>query len=177
MQPVAASTTLQVPVLETERLLLRAPRAEDWDAVRVFGVSQRSEFIGGPFEEWQVWTSLLAQMGHWSARGYGMWAVEHKASGRTAGRVGVINHIDWPEPELGWHVYEGFEGKGIAFEAAEAARDHAQNHMGLGPLISQIHPDNTRSRRLAERLGAVREGEGEVRGTPCLIYRHRRVSA
>ena len=44
--------------------------------------------------------------------------------------------------------------------------------MGLGPLISLIAPENLRSRRLAERLGAVPESETSIRGTTCIIYRH-----
>ncbi len=40
------------------------------------------------------------------------------------------------------------------------------------PMISLIAPENARSRRLAERMGAQIEREGEVTGIPCLIYRH-----
>ncbi|KGJ06493.1 Protein N-acetyltransferase, RimJ/RimL family [Paracoccus halophilus] len=172
MHTQTATLLVDVPLLETGRLVLREPRLSDWDAMNAFGRSERSGFIGGPFEEWQNWGALTGGIGHWLLRGYGLWSVEDRATGRPAGRVGVINHIDWSEPELGWHIYDGFEGRGIAYEAAMAARDHAQGRMGLGPLISHIHPDNTRSRRLAERMGAVVERETELRRTPCLIYRH-----
>ncbi|WBU65211.1 GNAT family N-acetyltransferase [Paracoccus aerodenitrificans] len=172
-----ATIRIEVPVLETGRLILREPRRTDWDAVRDFGMSERTSFIGGPFKEWQAWSTLLSPIGHWLIRGYGMWTVEEKSTGRVAGRIGVINHIDWPEPELGWQIFSGFEGKGLAYEGAVAARDHAQGEMGFAPLISQIHADNTRSRRLAERMGAVIESEGVVRDTPCLIYRHKAVPA
>lgn len=177
MQTRSATITIDVPVLETERLILREPRVSDWDSLRAFFMSDRASFIGGPLEEWQAWGGLLSSIAHWVVRGYGFWTIEDKATGQPAGRAGIINHIDWPEPELGWQVYDGFEGKGIAHEAAIAARDHAGHAVQLGPLISQIHPDNTRSRRLAERMGAVIEGEGQVRGTPCLIYRHAQVPA
>ncbi|MFN3527260.1 MAG: GNAT family N-acetyltransferase [Paracoccus sp. (in: a-proteobacteria)] len=165
-------TLTPTPVLETDRLTLRAPQLSDWQAVRAFGLSERSMFIGGPFSEAQIWTSLLASAGHWAMRGYGMWTIEDKQSGAAIGRTGIINHFDWPEPELGWQIFEGAEGRGLAYEAAMAARSHAATGFGLSRVISQIHPDNTRSRRLAERMGAVVEREGEVRGTPCLIYRH-----
>ncbi|SDE29166.1 Protein N-acetyltransferase, RimJ/RimL family [Paracoccus isoporae] len=167
-----ATIQIEVPILETKRLILREPRNADWEAVRAFSMSDRSRHVGGPFNEWQAWSSLVSVAGHWAIRGYGMWTVEDKATGGVTGRIGIINHIDWPEPELGWQIFEGFEGKGLAYEAAMAARNHAQGSMGMGPLISQIAHDNTRSRRLAERMGAVIESEGEVRGTPCLIYRH-----
>lgn len=44
--------------------------------------------------------------------------------------------------------------------------------MGLKPLMSFVHPENLPSRAVAERIGAVIEGEGELRGEPRLIYRH-----
>ncbi len=170
--------SVDIPVLTTERLILREPRLADLDAITAFGASDRAQYVGGKVAPWQSWNILNAAIGHWITRGFGWWVLEDKASGAVAGRVGVGYHIDWPEPELGWHIYQGFEGKGLAYEAALAARDHAQGQMGLGPLISLVPPDNLRSRHLAERLGAVIETEGyEVRGTPCLIYRHPQVPA
>lgn len=169
--------SINIPVLETEHLILREPRLSDWDAMNAFGLSDRSQYVGGPFGEWQNWDALARGIGHWIMRGYGLWSVEDKASGRLAGRLGVINHFDWPEPELGWHIYEGFEGKGIAYEAAMAARAYAQGPMGFAPLISQIAHENVRSRKLAERMGAVIEREGVVRGTACLVYRHPQVAS
>lgn len=169
---------ISVPVIETERLVLRGPLFADWEAMRDFGMSDRSVHIGGPFKEYEVWTTFLSVSGHWMMRGFGMWMIEHKASGLPAGRTGIINHIDWPEPELGWHVYEPFEGQGIAYEAALAARRYGSANFALpGPVISLIDPANARSRRLAERLGAIVEREGVVRGKPCLIYRHPKEAA
>jgi len=164
--------SVDVPVIETDRLILRAPRFEDLEAITAFGLSERSRFVGGPVEDWQSWSILTGMIGHWIIRGFGWWMIEERATGRVAGRTGIGHHIDWPEPELGWHLYDGFEGKGIAFEAALAAREHAHAVMGLGPLISLIAHENIRSRRLAERLGAVPESETVIRGTPCLLFRH-----
>lgn len=165
--------SIDIPVLETDRLILREPRLSDLDAMTAFGATDRTRFVGGVMAPWQSWNMLNAAIGHWITRGFGWWMVEDKASGAIAGRVGIGHHIDWPEPELGWVVYDGFEGRGIAYEAALAARNHAQGPMGFAPLISLIAPDNLRSRRLAERLGATVEREdAEVRGTACMIYRH-----
>ncbi|MFD1795666.1 GNAT family N-acetyltransferase [Paracoccus aurantiacus] len=169
--------TIDIPVLETERLFLREPRLSDLDAIVAFGMSDRTEFVGGKLEPWQSWNVLNAAIGHWINRGFGWWVLEDKATGAVAGRAGIGYHLDWPEPELGWHIYDGFEGKGLAYEAALAARDHANRHFGLGPLISLIAHGNTRSRRLAERLGAKIETEDfQIRGTPCMIYRHPQVA-
>lgn len=164
--------TLPIPVIETERLILRGPRESDFEAFAAFGASERSKFVGGPFPRPRSWGGFLASFGHWALRGYGMWMLEDKASGATAGRVGMIYNDGWDEPELGWHIFDGFEGKGLAHEAAKAARDYAARHFGLDGVISYIDPANTRSVALAERLGARFEREGEVVGQPCHVYRH-----
>ena len=43
---------------------------------------------------------------HWQQRGFGLWAVEEKASGAFIGRIGLMVHDDWPEgehkTEVGW---------------------------------------------------------------------------
>ena len=87
------------------------------------------------------------------------------------GFCGFLEHIEWPEAELAWGVHNGYEGKSIAYEAALAART-AGAALGVPQPISMINPQNTRSRRLAERLGAWVEKETELLGEPALIYRH-----
>ncbi|PIE14160.1 MAG: GNAT family N-acetyltransferase [Rhodobacterales bacterium] len=169
--------TLDIPVLETERLILRGPREEDFEAFAAFGASERSKFVGGPYPRIRSWGGFLATYGHWALRGYGMWMVEDRQSCQTAGRIGMIYNDGWDEPELGWHIYDGFEGKGLAFEGAQAARRYAATHQGLNGVISYIEPANTRSLALARRLGATFEREGHVVGHPCHIYRHPKAEA
>ncbi len=164
--------TLDIPTIETDRLILRGPRESDFEAIATFGASDRAKWVGGPFDRFRSWGHFLAAYGHWALRGFGMWMVEERASGATAGRIGIVNHDGWDEPELGWHTFDGFEGKGIAFEGATVARRFAAQNLGLDGVISYIDADNTRSRALAERLGAVVERTGTVMGHPVLIYRH-----
>ncbi|MCV2888113.1 GNAT family N-acetyltransferase [Ruegeria aquimaris] len=164
--------TLSIPVIETENLILRGPRESDFEAFAAFGASDRSRFVGGPFPRFRSWGGFLATYGHWALRGYGMWMVEDRATAATAGRIGFIFNDGWDEPELGWHIFDGFEGKGYAFEASSAARTYGAQHFGLDAVISYIDPVNTRSLRLAERLGAQYERDGEVVGHPCQVWRH-----
>ena len=93
-------------------------------------------------------------------------------SGQAAGRVGVIYNDGWHEPELGWHIYDGYEGKGYAYQACRAARRHAAEHLGMNSIMSYINPSNTRSLRLAERLGCWHERDVELLGQPCQLWRH-----
>ncbi len=173
----SASLSVQVPVLSSQRLILREPRLADFDSYAEFSASPRAGFVGGPMDRAQAWRRFAAGLGHWILRGFGLWTIEDKATGAVAGRTGLILHEGWPETELGWQIYDGFEGQGYAHEAATLARDHAIRVMGLPPMISLIAPANSRSRRLAERMGAHIEREAEVTGIPCLIYRHPKAAA
>lgn len=161
------------PTLTTDRLILREPRESDFAAVAAFYASDRSRFVGGPCSQIEAWRWLLLGIGHWVLKGYGYWTVEERATGAVVGRVGVVSHEGWPEPELGWHIYEGFEGKGYGGEAALAARTHAQDEMGLGPLCSLIDPANDRSKALATRMGARFERmHAHLGGDEIELWRH-----
>ncbi|MFD1160427.1 GNAT family N-acetyltransferase [Roseovarius aestuarii] len=162
------------PTIDTSDLILRGYREDDFEAMASFGASERARFVGGPQDQWSSWRAFLAGIGHWTLRGYGMWMVEHRETGQVAGRVGMIFNDGWHEPELGWHIYDGFEGKGYAYQACLAARSYSARHFGLDAVISYISPENIRSVALADRLDARFECEGELLGKPCHIYRHPR---
>jgi RimJ/RimL family protein N-acetyltransferase len=161
-----------VPVIETPGLVLRGYREADFEAFATFAASERSCFVGGPQTRFESWRAFMAAIGHWVLRGHGMWVAEHRESGAMAGRIGVIFNDGWLEPELAWHIYDGFEGRGLAHEGALAAREHAARHWQMPSLMSYIDPANTRSVRLAQRLGCHYERDIELLGTPCQIWRH-----
>ena len=115
---------------------------------------------------------VIAGSGHWQWHGYGFFTVTERVTGVATGRVGIINHIEWPQPELAWHMFDGFEGKSYAFEAACAVREWAGRTLGVEPLVSLIAPDNHRSVRLASRLGAMEERRDVVDGEKVIIFRH-----
>jgi RimJ/RimL family protein N-acetyltransferase len=170
-------TQFEIPTLTTENLILRTPRESDLDAIAAFFQSPRSHIIGGPKTRQETWRGLIGMLGHWVLRGYGFWHLEEKSSGKSVGNVGIINHDGWDEPELGWSVFDGFEGKGFAFEAAITIREYAARNLGLDGVISYIEPSNSRSIALAKRLGASFEREGHVIDIPCHIYRHPKLEA
>jgi RimJ/RimL family protein N-acetyltransferase len=84
----------------------------------------------------------------------------------------VIYHDGWDEPELGWHLFDGFEGQGYAVEAARAAKADYHARITYAPLISYIDPANRKSQALAERLGATPERETRFFDKPVMIWRH-----
>jgi RimJ/RimL family protein N-acetyltransferase len=163
-----------IPVLTTERLTLRAPRLGDFEAIAAFLASDRSRFVGGPRSRRESWRALASTLGHWELRGYGMWGVEVTATGAYVGQVGLHNPEGWIARELAWWIAAPeHEGKGYAFEAAAAAHRYAFRIAGWREAFSVIHPENVRSIRLAERLGAVLDHPDIVpEAEPVLVYRH-----
>ena len=160
--------------LETPNLVLRKPGAQDLDAALAFFQSDRARYAGGPYSPGRAWRHFACEIGHWDLLGFGMWAVTRKGDDRIAGLVGPWCPADWPENEIGWLIFDGFEGKGIAAEAARAACDHAFHTLGWSTAVSYIDHRNLRSIALAERLGAVLDPQAPQPkpDAPCLIYRH-----
>jgi len=171
MAAQAHQISMTIPVLETERLILREPREADFSAMLAFNDSPRASFVGGGRDRQWVWRGLLANIGHWVLRGYGLYSVDTKA-GEFIGRIGMIYHDGWDEPELGWHLFDSYEGRGFAVEAARAARADYHARISTHPPISYIDPENARSEALARRLGAAPEREAEVFGKLIRVWRH-----
>lgn len=162
-----------IPVIKTPRLILRAPRAADFDRYAAFRASPRSRGTGGPFTRAQAFEQFCAIVGHWTLRGFGRWLVADRQSDAPLGVVGLFHPEDWPEPEIGWSLFDGAEGHGYAFEAALASRAYAYDRLGWTRVISLIAPDNLRSLALARRVGARHEGDySHPRLGAMQVWRH-----
>jgi RimJ/RimL family protein N-acetyltransferase len=162
------------PPLQTARLRLRPNRPQDFEAYAAFYASDRSRLRGfGPKSRQEAWIQFAAEIGHWALRGYGFWAVEEKATGAYCGQVGLWNPEGWPAPEVGWMVWAEHEGKGYAYEAACRARQYAFDTLAWTDVASCISDGNTRSIRLAERMGARLDRRVPRPGRPdALVYLH-----
>ena len=159
-------------ILETERLILRMFREEDFDDYASFCADPDvMRYLGGKtFNRMEAWRHLAFIVGHWHLRGYGHWAVEEKATGKLAGRIGFLNPEAWPGFELGWTLGRPFWGRGYATEGARRALEYGFNDLNQKHIISLIHPDNKNSIRVAERLGEKVEGKTELLGHDVLVY-------
>lgn len=118
-----------------------------------------------------AWRHLAIVTGHWHLRGFGMWGLFEKASGRFAGRAGFHQPDGWPDFELGWTLGRAFWGKGYATEAAARCVRYAFEEMDRDHLISLIDPANVASIRVAERIGETVSGEATIGGHRMLVYR------
>jgi RimJ/RimL family protein N-acetyltransferase len=151
----AARLSAQLPVLETARLRLRVPVLADFGAWADIFTTRTSVYMDGPYSRDEAFLDFGASVGLWLLRGYGPLVIEERTSGATLGFVQICFESGDLEPELGWFLLPAAEGKGYAHEAALAFRGHAFGPLGMTRIVSYINPENTRSRRLAERLGAT----------------------
>lgn len=159
--------------LQTDRLTLRMLRESDFEAyAEMCADPEVARYIGDglPVSRPQAWRNLAMMVGHWSLRGYGMWAVEERSSGQLIGRVGFWQPEGWPGFELGWMLRRSYWGRGYATEGARAALQFGFHQLGQPQIVSLIHPDNAASIRVAQRLGERLLGLTELLGKNVLMY-------
>jgi RimJ/RimL family protein N-acetyltransferase len=168
----AAGLRGALPVLETARTVLRAPVLADAGAWLALMVPDAEGHLGGPHDADGAFTEFAATVGLWLLRGHGLWTVTDRA-GAVLGFVLIGFEPGDHEPKLGWLFLPDARGRGLATEAARAARDRARA-AGLPSLVSYIAPENAPSRRLAARLGARLEGKADGDDSPehAEIWRH-----
>ncbi len=164
-----------IPTIETERLRLRRWEVRDFEPFAALRTNEThmAHVIGGASSREQAWEEFCAVSGQWALRGYGEFLVAERETDNAVGFAGLWHPLDLDEPELCWSLFPGNTGKGYATESTEAVRAWAGKDLGLPPLMSFIHPDNTASLAVADRLGATLEGKTEFRGAQRLLYRHR----
>jgi RimJ/RimL family protein N-acetyltransferase len=149
--------------IETNRLLLRVPRASDFDGyAEMMADEQASRHIGGPLQRAEAWRKFLQMPGAWLVQGFAMFSVVDKASGEWLGNLGPWHPEGWPGTEVGWAFRRSAWGKGYATEAAVAAVDWAFDHLGWHDVIHSIDPANLPSQALAQRLGSRNRGPGKL---------------
>lgn len=166
-------TSLSAPTLETDRLILRLPTADDTQAMMAFFESDRAAFYGGPFNTYEAWHRFSAYVGQWSLRGYGMYCAVLKETGETIGMAGPFHPPFREEPEMSWLLTDDrFEGKGLAAEACRAVLTDLFETKGWSDVVSYIDVENAPSRALALKLGARLDTSKETPIANCESYRH-----
>ena len=171
--------TPTAPTLETERLVLRGWRPEDFAPYcAMLADAETARFVtrhGRPYGPREVWAEMAFLAGHWQLRGYGMFVVEERATGAFLGRVGPLQPEGWPGFEIAWGLTPEARGKGYAVEAARAAIRWSFETLGIEAVISLIDPRNEASRRVAERVGERLTGRQFAPfADPCDIWELRR---
>lgn len=167
---LAAQVGAMLPVADTARTRLRPATLTDFDSFAEIACDpQRGRGLGGPYSRDAAFREFAAMVGCWLLRGHGLWAVMHE--GACAGFVQIGFEPGDEAPELGWFFTEAHEGRGLAREAAEAAREVGFCLLGLPSMVSYVDRYNTRSNALAKRLGADRTPTPDP---DLFVWKHRR---
>jgi RimJ/RimL family protein N-acetyltransferase len=167
----------RLQMIETGRLLLRPPRVSDiQDIADLWAIPEVTRFIGGvPSTGQESWARLLRYIGHWSALGFGFFAVFDKADSRFLGEVGLMDFKRDMTPSLdgfaeaGWVFRPDAQGKGFAREALAAVLDWHDARTPVMPVACIIAPENAPSIRLAEATGFAMVETASYKGEPTLV--------
>ncbi|WP_299326950.1 GNAT family N-acetyltransferase [Parasphingopyxis sp.] len=166
------------PRIETDRLILREFRREDFDAYcAMLAQPDVGHFIGGVMtDRTAAWEKFTRAPGFWALLGYGMWIVEEKASGRMAGNIGFGDFqrpMKPPLPDLpegAWVFDQWAHGKGYASEALAAALDWADTNLNYPKYCCIISPDNEPSITLARKFGFVETRRSLFKDEDILVF-------
>src|ERR1700731_1679685 len=164
---------MNIPVIVTERLLLRPFDASDLDSFAKMNADPEVvAFLGHgqPVDRNESWKILAWLIGHWQLRGFGSWAVEERETKGFVGRVGLFHPEGWPGIEISYVLARSFWGKGYATEGGRAAMLHAFEELKIPRVISLIHPNNHGSVKVAKKLGETFEREMDFNGRKILVY-------
>lgn len=167
-----------VPVLQTERLVLRGHQRGDLeDCIHMWSNPAVTRYIGGrAFTSEEVWTRILRYVGHWTLLGFGYWLVAERDSGAFVGEVGFadferdVTPSFGGAPEAGWIVAPSARGKGYANEAIRAAHAWMNDVYGTRRTVCMIDQDNVISQQIAAAHGYRVWSETRYHGTPVRLY-------
>jgi RimJ/RimL family protein N-acetyltransferase len=165
-----------IPVLETERLILRAPRFEDAKAIATLvndrRIAENTARIPHPY-------ALADAQAFLTAANTGDGEIVFLITTRSGSIVGCcgIAKLDGEAPEIGYWLGVSFWGNGYATEATRAVIDHAFGELGYDTLLAGARVSNPASRRVLEKCGFQWTGVGLYRiralasSAPCDRFR------
>lgn len=165
--------TSHIPQLQTERLVLRAPKISDFAAYAEIVLSPKGRFIVSNQSREHAWYDFANLLACWLLRGHGIWTVDRTKDDAVVGFVLIGFEPGDHEPELGYMVTGQSEGFGYATEAAQTAMRYAFEQLGFTTLVSTIDQGNHGSIKVAQKLGGVRDPRAEFEhDNEILVFRY-----
>ena len=169
----------EAPTLSTDRLILRAHRRDDFEALaQMWADPDVTRHIGGkPATRQESWFRLLRYGGLWPMLGFGYWAITDKASGTYLGDAGLADFQRGMGagfdglPEAGWALVPEAFGRGLATEAMQQVLTWADTALAAPRTVCMIDPGNTASLRVAAKLGFTRSRPADNGATSILFAR------
>jgi RimJ/RimL family protein N-acetyltransferase len=166
-----------IPVIETERLVLRAMlRADFPNFAAIWAEPQTVRYMGGRvYGENDSWTSFLRNAGTWVVEGFGHWGIFRKTDEVLLGHTGFFTArrglgADFDaDPEAGWVLQPAAQGQGFAREAVAAAHAWLDRQGIAATTWAMIDVGNDVSLGLAAKQGYVAQREAEYLGDRVML--------
>jgi [ribosomal protein S5]-alanine N-acetyltransferase len=158
-------------IFETERLRIRPWTVSDSDlaaALEIYGDPEVLRYMGGGPGDADLVQARARIERYLKASeprpgflsGFGLWAIEVKATGAVIGSVELVPLDGGPEIEVGYHLARRYWGQGYATEAARGAVRYGFETIGLTRIVGVIYPENQASRNVLEKCGMVYQRRG-----------------
>jgi RimJ/RimL family protein N-acetyltransferase len=147
----------EIPVLETERLVLRRLTTDDAPFVlELLNDPAFLRYIGDKGVRTHADACRYIETGpmaSYERHGFGLLRVELKDGGEPIGMCGLLKRDYLADVDIGFALLPAHRSKGYTLEAASAVLAHATGALGLERVLAITSPDNVASVGLLERLG------------------------
>lgn len=164
---------MDIPTITTENLRLRPFTPEDTTAMHhiLNGRDVLKYFPGTPSPSVEQVQRMIGRLlAHWQDKSYGLWAVEHHATGTLLGRCGLQLISETDEVEIDFILDRDYWGRGFATEAGQASLQFGFKELNLASIVGIVHPENLASQRVLTKLGLQFVAETEYFG--MAVYRY-----
>jgi RimJ/RimL family protein N-acetyltransferase len=161
-------------IFETTRLRCRRWRKADLDAVfEVYSDPVGARFIGDgtPITRDECMTWLAVTERNYATRGYGMFALEDRATDRIVGFCGLVHPGGQAEPEIKYAFHRSTWGQGLASEAVPALLAYGAQTFAMARIVATVAPDNLASQRVLRKAGAtLAQVRSNADGTRTFVF-------
>jgi RimJ/RimL family protein N-acetyltransferase len=152
----------EIPRLTTERLHLRGWLERDREPFAAINADPEvMKYMPGPLDRAGSDAMIDRFTGYFTELGFGLWAVEERASGALLGFVGLaLPRFDasfTPCVEAAWRIAARHQGQGYATEAARATLTFGFETIGLDEIVAFTSAANRPSLRVMTKLAMTHD--------------------
>lgn len=161
------------PILETQRLILRASVVEDASDLYKMDADPEVQRYTGDIIPASVADTIerIRNYPDYKKYGYGRWTTVLKETGEIIGWCGLKYLDDIDETDLGYRWKPKHWNKGYATEASLACLQYGFYELKLPQIIAQVLKENGASIRVLEKVGMTYWKELNTEENPGLFYR------
>lgn len=144
------------PVFETQRLSVRRWHDDDLPQVKaLYSDPDVARFIedGQPISRDEAVAWMSVTQSNYDKRGYGMFAIEERRTGKLIGFGGLVHPGGQPDGEVKYAFWPTVWAQGFATEFVQGALGFAWVRLGLERVVATVHPDNQASLRVLKKCG------------------------